>query len=418
MKRSKLLKLITIIVVVFGLKLNAQELPKVAIIACDYYGAISEQSMAYNLLATGRFASVDLWNASLEMELGLPPGEQPTIDELMEYDAVIITPNGNFIDPVELGNNMNAFAEAGKGVILSAYAFEQSAMFQCYLQGEWENGNWDIVQSHTLDFVFGECYSQVGVIHEPGSFLVQGVDAIEFPEYLTAFVVDPPTVEGAIRVLDMDDEGRPLLYRHEDMPNRLDLGGMIGKAMDCYSSGILEGGTNFIANCLEYVCGITSTNYTLTLMASPEGSGIVTGGGSYPAGASVEISAISNDGFNFINWTNEEGDVISTDSIFTYTMPENEVALTANFEEESGISSINNQYKIYPNPASEYVFIETNSVIKCINIIDFTGRQISQIEVNDVNAQINVSDLKGIYFFQIFTDNNVCTKRIEIFNVK
>ena len=73
--------------------------------------------------------------------------------------------------------------------------------------------------------------------------------------------------------------------------------------------------------------------FDLNLTVNPAEGGSVTGGGEYEAGASVEISATPNDFWQFVNWTNEDGGVVSTDAQHTFVMPEADTELTANFEE-------------------------------------------------------------------------------------
>jgi len=234
---------------------NAQELPKVAIIACDYYGAVGELQLKAELEATGRFEAVGFWNAIVQMEGGAA-GSQPTLQELMEYDAVLLTPNGGLIDPVALGNDLHTFASAKGGVILTAYSLDNSSpYFMGWLQGSWEIGDYDIVEYHQLDFMFGDCNLGLGTLYEPDSPLLQNTENLSFPMYGPVFPVDPPVVPGAIRVADMEI-GAPLVFRHNDLPNRLDIGPLSAIAANCESNGYVTGGANFIANCFEYVSGV------------------------------------------------------------------------------------------------------------------------------------------------------------------
>ncbi len=71
--------------------------------------------------------------------------------------------------------------------------------------------------------------------------------------------------------------------------------------------------------------------YTLTLEASPENAGVVSGGGTFPADATVEISAVANTGFDFVNWTDTDNNSISDESDYQFTMPEENLQLVANF---------------------------------------------------------------------------------------
>ncbi|MBP9995404.1 MAG: T9SS type A sorting domain-containing protein, partial [bacterium] len=51
-----------------------------------------------------------------------------------------------------------------------------------------------------------------------------------------------------------------------------------------------------------------------------------------PAGAVLNLSAIANPGFDFVSWT-IGGEVVSTSANYDYTMPDNDVAIVANFDE-------------------------------------------------------------------------------------
>ncbi len=69
--------------------------------------------------------------------------------------------------------------------------------------------------------------------------------------------------------------------------------------------------------------------YNLTVQSSV--GGYAYGGGSYQAGKSVSLSAHAETGFSFVNWMNEDGEVVSTDAYFSYTTQEKKETLTANF---------------------------------------------------------------------------------------
>ena len=75
--------------------------------------------------------------------------------------------------------------------------------------------------------------------------------------------------------------------------------------------------------------GTSLVYYKLTVEAGEGGS--VSGGGRYQCGKSVHLSASCKTNFEFVNWTNEEGDVVSTSSQFYYTTKAYSETLTANF---------------------------------------------------------------------------------------
>ena len=88
--------------------------------------------------------------------------------------------------------------------------------------------------------------------------------------------------------------------------------------------------------------------YKLTLSAVPAGSGYVYGASdAVSPGQSVSLSASPASGFVFVQWEDEEGNVISTTSSWTYTMPGANTRLIARFR-----YSPNNPGE--PTPAPQY----------------------------------------------------------------
>ncbi|NPD47893.1 MULTISPECIES: GLUG motif-containing protein [unclassified Lentimicrobium] len=70
----------------------------------------------------------------------------------------------------------------------------------------------------------------------------------------------------------------------------------------------------------------------LYLIASPEEGGQLTGAGNHISGSDVQIEAIANANYNFLNWTDEDGNQISSDAITNITIGEDDISLIANFE--------------------------------------------------------------------------------------
>ncbi|HNQ68163.1 MAG TPA: PKD domain-containing protein [Bacteroidales bacterium] len=82
---------------------------------------------------------------------------------------------------------------------------------------------------------------------------------------------------------------------------------------------------------------------------------------------------------------------------------------------------ITNDIDIYPNPASDYIYIQTGKLETGkdieVKLIDITGREIIseeyQVGYNDI--RINVNNLpQGLYLVTLRTDNNRITQRIMI----
>jgi hypothetical protein len=94
----------------------------------------------------------------------------------------------------------------------------------------------------------------------------------------------------------------------------------------------------------EYVFFVTGDRHLIavfgvgerevTLSANPEEGGIVSGGGIFPVGTFVIVTAEANPDFQFINWT-ENGTVVTYDADYSFSVLESR-NLVANFEEDGG----------------------------------------------------------------------------------
>ncbi len=76
---------------------------------------------------------------------------------------------------------------------------------------------------------------------------------------------------------------------------------------------------------------IPTTCYTVSASANPTEGGTVSGAGEYEQGATVTLSAVPNEGWRFVNWT-ENGDTVSTNAAYSFTASADR-SLTANFEQ-------------------------------------------------------------------------------------
>lgn len=70
--------------------------------------------------------------------------------------------------------------------------------------------------------------------------------------------------------------------------------------------------------------------YLLSLTSDPAGAGNLNGAGEYEESATVNVSAVANPGFLFVNWTDDDT-VLSEDPEFVYVMPASDKSLVANF---------------------------------------------------------------------------------------
>jgi len=107
-----------------------------------------------------------------------------------------------------------------------------------------------------------------------------------------------------------------------------------------FSSHTWEANGNSV-RCMRDVDPDPPSEYTLTLQVSPSNAGTVSGEGDYAPGTSVILSAFANEDYEFSNWTNADGVIISEDSSFNFIMPPQNITLIAHFTgEENGFGSV------------------------------------------------------------------------------
>ncbi len=88
-----------------------------------------------------------------------------------------------------------------------------------------------------------------------------------------------------------------------------------------------------VAENASYVANFELNSYTITATANPTQGGTATGGGTYNHGATATLTATSNTGYTFINWT-KDVTVVSTNPTYSFTVTE-DASYVANFEMNS-----------------------------------------------------------------------------------
>lgn len=76
-----------------------------------------------------------------------------------------------------------------------------------------------------------------------------------------------------------------------------------------------------------------NNTYDISASANPPSGGSVAGGGTYLSGETVEMTAMPETNYSFVNWT-ENGDVVATDADYSFTATQNRY-LIANFSTET-----------------------------------------------------------------------------------
>ena len=150
-------------------------------------------------------------------------------------------------------------------------------------------------------------------------------------------------------------------------------------------------------------------NYNVTAAVNIEEAGTVTGAGTYAENETVTLTATANEGYKFVNWTEDDA-VVSEEAEYTFTITSDR-NLVANFVSTEGVEELGSSFNIYPNPVSDRLFIKTEMSVEEVVVYDAFGRQ--QTTVNgQQSSYIDVAKLNsGVYFVVIKTNEGTVVKR-------
>ena len=95
------------------------------------------------------------------------------------------------------------------------------------------------------------------------------------------------------------------------------------------------GGWNEFTN---YLPATECDSGVITVTVNPTEGGIVTGAGYYEGGVTCTLTATPNDGFSFLNWT-ENGVIVSNDTVYSFIVS-GDRDLVANFAEEGDVCTL------------------------------------------------------------------------------
>ena len=147
--------------------------------------------------------------------------------------------------------------------------------------------------------------------------------------------------------------------------------------------------------------------HTIVVRSLSEDWGTVSGGGTFPAGSEIQISATPNPDYAFVAWT--DGNTDNPRTIIVTEDAEYAAAFTwAGAVEQTNFSEI----AIFPNPATSILNITSSETISEIEIVNVMGQLVRRIEVNSDNAVCNVEDLRsGVYVVRIRTASATLSQR-------
>ena len=154
---------------------------------------------------------------------------------------------------------------------------------------------------------------------------------------------------------------------------------------------------------------------SLILLANSENAGTVTGEGSFLSNAIAHISATPFEGFDFVKWTRNDDEVVSTDADYQFNMPNSNLTLAAHFDNGNYVNEPEEfQLKVFPNPSQSYLIIKSASIISNISISDIGGKVFIAQCLNNYEFRLDHNWNPGVYIFTIETANGVFVTKLLI----
>lgn len=173
-----------------------------------------------------------------------------------------------------------------------------------------------------------------------------------------------------------------------------------------------------LADSLRTFSATTFPVYEVTLEMTPSYKGILQGRGYYAAGEEVTIIATPKEGYRFIDWKKDET-VVSTDSLYTFTMGEEDVTYLATFEAAPegiiGKAAKDPGINVYPNPGQGVLTLEgMANGASVIRIYSMDGTLLNSYFSELSLITLDTGLPAGIYVLQIKQSGNTVSTRIVV----
>ena len=154
------------------------------------------------------------------------------------------------------------------------------------------------------------------------------------------------------------------------------------------------------------------TSFELDVAVEPSDGGVSVGSGTYLFGERAHLSATANEDYQFVGWTNQEGDTISTDPEY-FHMVARGGQITAHFTQELGVGELDeNSIEVWPNPVEDVLFIKGCDEKAEVFVYNIEGEKMHLTTQVD-NGQLDLSALlSGIYFLRIEENGKVIMIKI------
>jgi hypothetical protein len=138
--------------------------------------------------------------------------------------------------------------------------------------------------------------------------------------------------------------------------------------------------------------------FEIEVVACPENGGTAEGSGIYSFGEFAHLSASANANYQFVGWTNQDGDTISTEQEYVHMIARGG-QLTANFVSIDAVDETEGKaFTLWPNPASQTVYIDGVEADE-VQVYNTLGQVVKTMRGTN---EITVAELpQGVYLVRI-----------------
>ena len=159
-------------------------------------------------------------------------------------------------------------------------------------------------------------------------------------------------------------------------------------------------------------CKSVYEEFEIEVVACPENGGTAIGSGTYHFGEFAHFSASANANYQFVGWTNQDGDTISNEADYAHMIARGG-QITAHFVSIEAVNETEETALIlWPNPASQTVYIEGVEA-KEVLVYNALGQMVKSVQnTNEVSLEGLV---QGVYLVRITSiDGSIFTNRLVI----
>jgi len=169
----------------------------------------------------------------------------------------------------------------------------------------------------------------------------------------------------------------------------------------------------------EFVANFNANQYTVVTVASPSVGGTVTGGGSFLFGQTCTLNAEPAEGYSFVNWTNNAGEIVSTNVTYQFNVYAHEL-MTAHFSlnkftisataspsvggtvEGAGSYNYGETATLIATPATGYSFVnwtkegeEVSSNASYSFVVTESGAYVAHFSINSYDIEVEANPTEG-----------------------